>query len=231
MSLSVTHRILGPIALLIVIGASATAWISHEAVRTHDELQSQEELAYEILFSVERAQKAFHSLDAFAEDVLNFNMVVAPDTLRARYQSLRDALRVEIAMIRSVANAPEIASSVANFADATRAWEQEAETALGLRQDSAIPSRQRLDQLSHRSENALQAIYGAAKSGAALKSGRKRQEYEGRVDAIFYSMLAIFAIFGVFFSDLWTASCPVLETCGFVDGPHPEGRIRPGTRA
>ena len=99
MFLSVTHKILGPIALLIAIGAATTALISHEAVRAHDDLQSQEERAYEFLFSVERTQKALAAMEEFSNGILSFNRVVPAPTVATRYRSLLDTLETDIQAI------------------------------------------------------------------------------------------------------------------------------------
>lgn len=199
MFLSVKHRILGPIALLIVIGAATTAWISYEAVRTHNDLQSQEKRAYEFLFSVERAQEAFKSLEAFSGDILSFNDVMSPQTLRARYQLLRGALTDEISHIQDIVESPELARSVERFAADAEIWKYEAEIALGLVDEQAIPTRIRLDHLRQRADDALSEIYRTAKSDAILRSGMKSERYKSRVDTIFYSMLLVFAVFGFFF--------------------------------
>ncbi len=199
MFLSVTHRILGPIALLIVIGAATTALISYEAVRTHDDLQSQEERAYEFLFSVERTQAALRAIEEYSNDILSFNYVVPAPVIAKRYQSLRDTLMGEIRSIEALADEAAVASSVARFSAAAGAWQQEVEIALGLTREQAIPSQIRLDQLSRAADDAAAEIYGVAKTGAVTRSGMKSANYKTRVNAIFHTLLVIFAVFGFFF--------------------------------
>lgn len=199
MFLSVTHRILGPIALLIVIGAATTALISYEAVRAHDDLQSQEERAYEFLFSVERTQAALQAIEDFSNDILSFNLVVPAPVIATRYQSLRDTLMGEIRSIEALADEASVASSVARFSAAAGAWQQEVEIALGLTAEQAIPSHIRLEQLSQAADDAVAEIYGVAKTGAITRSGMKSANYKSRVNTIFHTLLVIFTVFGFFF--------------------------------
>lgn len=199
MSFSVTHRILGPIALLILIGAATTGWISREAVRTHDDLQSQEEMAYDLLFSVERAQDAFEALAGFASDVLTFNTVYPPEKLALEYGAMRTTLENELSHIGEIVGSPDLAGSVRSFKNAVDAWSDAAEIALGLERQNTVPAPYTLTRLRNEADTALVAIYAAARAGAAEETSRKRQEYKSRVDAIFYSLLAVFAVFGLFF--------------------------------
>lgn len=199
MSFSVTHRILGPIALLILIGAATTGWISREAVRTHDDLQSQEEMAYDLLFSVERAQDAFQALAGFASDVLTFNTVYPPEKLALEYGAMRTTLENELSHIGEIVGSPDLAGSVRSFKNAVDAWSDAAEIALGLERQNTVPAPYTLTRLRNDADTALVAIYAAARAGAAEETSRKRQEYKSRVDAIFYSLLAVFAVFGLFF--------------------------------
>lgn len=199
MSFSVTHRILGPIALLILIGAATTGWISREAVRTHDDLQSQEEMAYDLLFSVERAQDAFEALAGFASDVLTFNTVYPPEKLALEYGAMRTTLENELSHIGEIVGSPDLAGSVRSFKNAVDAWSDAAEIAIGLERQNNVPAPYTLTRLRNEADTALVAIYAAARAGAAEETSRKRQEYKSRVDAIFYSLLAVFAVFGLFF--------------------------------
>jgi diguanylate cyclase (GGDEF)-like protein len=187
--------------MLILIGASTTAWISYEAVSTHDLLRQEEDVAYEILATVNRAKVAHEQLKAHTSEVLLFDKVIAPEKIEQRFRELENALSSEINQIYKVAEkgqAQGVLTSLENFNRASFSWHRNAVIALGIEPRSSIPTHHYLNKLAERSRNAIDAIFVAAQTGAQNRSDTARAEYATRVRVMFISMLTIFCVFGGF---------------------------------
>lgn len=201
MFLPVAHRILGPIILLILIGAATTTWISYDAMRTHDVLLAEDALSYGVVATVERAQTAHGQLDEFITDILNFDQVVPPEELRDSYEKLRANLAHSMLSINAINNISGISESASAFEKAIEIWQREAEIALGLTQASAIPTPLRVSRLASQAESALKDIHLSAHATTFQNTVLIREQYSARVTTQLVAMLTIFAIFGTFF--LW----------------------------
>lgn len=200
--MSVSSRILGPILLLLLIGLACATWITQEAVRTYNRIEAEEQLAYDLLESVKRAEHSLDALQNFIAAVLRFDTVIPPSAIETRYRHLEDDLAEQVAILRAIGGSVADMSAAEDFQTAANAWTTEAEIALGLTQDMLVPSVVRMSHLAARVETALTNMSFSARAAADARLAAMRHSFAERVETAFLTMIGLFAIFGLLFLGL-----------------------------
>ena len=194
--MSIKRRILGPIVLLIVIGIVGAFWVSLAAIRTQNAIQDADTTTMRTLQATERAQRIRVEIEDQLSQFLEFNTVETPARVNRNHQRFVTAFRNVWQELRAAPGSPKQIEMVAQVEEQFEAWNTEATIALGLLNDTHIPSHNRLDHLARRLELALVALEQEVRLSAANANQDARQRYVQQVVVVFISMIVIFLVAG-----------------------------------
>ncbi len=194
--MSIKRRILGPIALLILIGVAGASWISVAAIRTQNEIQAADALTLRTLQATDRAQRIREEIERQLQQFLEFNTVVPPANVQRRHQQFVTAFKDVLAELGVSDQGAEQSAFAAQVAAQFEAWNTEASIALGLIADTHIPSHSRLRQLARRVELALVALEQDIRAQAEDANAQASRSYARHVILAFASMSVIFVLAG-----------------------------------
>ncbi|WP_420004917.1 putative bifunctional diguanylate cyclase/phosphodiesterase [Arenibacterium sp. LLYu02] len=194
--MSIKRRILGPIALLILIGVAGASWISVAAIRTQNDIQAADEATLRTLQATDRAQRIREEIERQLQQFLEFNTIVPPEQVRSKHQQFVSAFNDVLTELRQANQSTEPSALLLKIETQFDAWNTEGSIALGLISDTHVPSHSRLRQLARRLELALVALEQDVRAQAEDTNRQASRSYAHHVILAFASMSVIFVLAG-----------------------------------
>jgi diguanylate cyclase (GGDEF)-like protein len=194
MGRSIRHRILLPIALLIVMSLIANIWICVAALHSHRSARTHNEHAFATLQLARNARGAFAVADDFVTNVMEFTVLRHPSEVRAKFKALLQKLDSDIDALIADINSGQTETSFGPLTDTIAQWSSEASIVTGLTPSRAVPTPRFLKELSAKIVADISRIESVAQARASALAAGEREQF---AQQIFYAFVIIFLLFSV----------------------------------
>jgi diguanylate cyclase (GGDEF)-like protein len=197
MGRSIRIRIIGPVALLIVIGMLAAVWISVAALHSHRSTRGHNERAFETLRLVKNAGRAFTAADDFVANILEFNVLRHPSKVHAEFDAARAKLTARIASLKDNLDREEMIQSLDSLTKAIARWSAQASIAVGSDHSPQVPTRHLLKNLSADVITHISRIEAIAQGSATALAAGERERFTWQMISAFATIFAVFSIVAI----------------------------------
>ena len=196
--MSIRSKILQPSIALICVGLLTVAWISLSSLNANQKVLSRYDEVYFETKVFEAIRADLTALQAFGDEVLAFNQVIAPHRINSEFSTYVERIGHRISDLTSVTSEAADPAEIGRLRRAFSTWTQALEKALGIVPSQFVPSRPHLDSLAQTVQAEVAMMHERALADAAAFGTRSRAGLVSNLTVAAVMMVVLLASVGGF---------------------------------